>query len=249
MQTKKTPTISIITVVFNGVQTLRATIESIMPQLNEDVEYIVIDGGSTDGTKDIIKAYASHLAYSVSESDSGIYDAWNKGLARASGQYIGFVGADDVLIHDALATYLDHIRQQPKIEYWSSKVIFGHMAGRVIGQPLRWDTFRRYMTVAHVGSLHRRDLYDRFGTYDTSYRIVGDYEFLLRAGCSLRAGFIDQVTAVMGDGGVSNIFALRALAETARAKVERNATSLAAAKFDFFIARLKQVARSLLKKI
>lgn len=238
------PTVTIITAVFNGARTLRATIESIIPQLNDKVEYIVIDGGSTDGTQDIIAEYADHLAYWASEPDRGIYDAWNKGLARASCRYIGFVGADDVLLPDALGTYLSHIRLQPEIEYWSSKVAFGHMAGRVIGQPWRWDRFRRYMTVAHVGSLHRRDLYDRFGTYDTSYRIVGDYEFLLRAGASLKAGFVDQVTVVMGDGGVSNKFALQALAETASAKKKTNATSPAAANLDYYIARFKRAARS-----
>jgi glycosyltransferase involved in cell wall biosynthesis len=212
--------------------------------LSDEVEYVVIDGGSTDGTQDIIAEYAGHLAYWVSERDSGIYDAWNKGLARASGQYIGFVGADDVLLPDALGTYLNHIRQQPDMEYWSSKVAFGHMGGRVIGQPWRWDRFRRYMTVAHVGSLHRRDLYDRFGTYDTSYGIVGDYELLLRVGASLRAGFVDQITVLMGDGGVSNKFALQALVETASAKTKTNATSPAAASFDYYLARFKLAART-----
>lgn len=243
------PSVSIITVVFNGARTLRATMDSVVQQLNDEIEYIVIDGDSTDGTQDIIAEYASHLAYWVSEPDSGIYDAWNKGLAHASGQYIGFVGADDILLPDAISTYLHHIRQQPEIEYWSSKVVFGHMSGRVIGQPWHWDTFRRYMTVAHVGSLHSRDLYDRFGIYDTSYRIVGDYEFLLRAGAPLKAGFVDQVTVMMGDGGVSNKFVLQALEETARAKREKNATSIAVTNFDYCIARFKQAARSWIKKI
>lgn len=248
MTTHSLPIISIITVVYNGAKTLRATMESILPHLSDEVEYIVIDGGSTDGTQDIIAEYADRLAYWVSERDGGIYDAWNKGLSRSSGRYISFVGADDVLLPDAMSTYLSHIRQQPEIEYWSSKVAFGHPAGRVIGQPWRWDRSRRYMTAAHVGSLHRRDLYERLGIYDTSYRIVGDYELLLRAGPSLQAGFVDQVTAVMGDGGVSNKLVKHALAETARAKKETNATSLAEAHFDHIAARLKQAIRLLTRK-
>lgn len=246
MKINNKPIITIITVVFNGAKTLRATIESIIPQLYEEVEYIIIDGGSTDGAQDIIKAYENHLAYWLSEPDQGIYDAWNKGLARAAGQYIGFIGADDVLLPDALNTYLSNISQQPEIEYWSSRVAFGHIEGRIIGQPLLWNNFRRYMTVAHVGSLHRRSLYDRLGTYDSTYRIVGDYEFLLRAGVSLRAGFIDQVTAIMGDGGVSNKFAAQALVETARAKRERNATSALTTKIDYYAARAKLVIRRIL---
>lgn len=245
----KPPTISIITVVFNGAKTLRATIDSIVPQLSDDVEYIVIDGGSSDGTQDIITRYANHLAYWSSEPDGGIYDAWNKGLARASGRYISFIGADDVLLLDAIRVYLNSTRQWPEIEYWSSKVVLGHMAGRVIGQKWRWRRFRRYMTVAHVGSLHRRDLFDRFGTYDTSYRIAGDYEFLLRAGASLKTGFVDQVTVLMGKEGVSNKFVLQALAETARAKRSTNATSFLITEFDDCIARLKHAARSLLGKL
>lgn len=249
MHAQKTPVISIITVVFNGAKTLRATMESIVPQLSDEVEYIVIDGGSTDGTQDIIAAYANHLAYWVSEPDCGIYDAWNKGLARASGQYIGFIGADDVLLPDAMRSYLHHIRQQPEIEYWSSQVVFGHMAGRIIGQPWRWDRFRRYMTVAHVGSLHRRDLYDRFGAYDTSYRIVGDYEFLLRAGDSLRAGFIRQVTLVMGEDGTSNRNASKAIKEAKHAKVKSSAVKIMTAIIDQHLALIKHHLRLLFKSI
>lgn len=248
MSFSEIPVISVITAVFNGANSLRTTIDSVVPQLSNKVEYIIIDGGSTDGTQDIIAEYAGHLAFWVSEPDGGIYDAWNKGLARASGQYIGFVGADDVLLPHALHTYLNHIRQRPEIEYWSSKVAFGHMQGRIIGKPWIWNDFRRYMTVAHVGSLQRRDLYDRFGTYDTSYRIAGDYEFLLRAGDNLKAGFIDQVTAMMGDGGVSNKFALQAIAEAASAKRKRNATTLFETNLDYRIARLKHAARSWIKK-
>ncbi|WP_090043500.1 glycosyltransferase family 2 protein [Limnohabitans sp. 2KL-27] len=244
----KAPVISIVTSVLNSANSLRATFDSIIPQLNSEVEYIVIDGGSTDGTKEIISEYVGHLAYWVSERDSGIYDAWNKGLTRASGRYIGFVGADDILLPGSIYTYLSYIRRQPEIEYWSSKVVLGEINGRVIGKAWRWENFRRYMTVAHVGSLQRRDLYDRFGVYNTNYRIAGDYEFLLRIGEALKAGYIDKVTAIMGDGGVSNKFALQTLAEAARAKKNTDATSKLETIFDYYMARLKLMARSLVRK-
>ncbi len=242
------PTISIITVVFNGAKTLRATIESITPQLTDDIEYLIIDGGSNDGTQDIIQSYAHHLAYWTSESDNGIYDAWNKALTKASGRYIGFVGADDVLLPNTLAVYLNSIHKQPEVEYWSSRIAFGKINGRIIGQPWRWKRFRRYMCVAHVGSLHSRSLYERFGLYDTSYRIAGDYDFLLRSGSTLKAGFIDIVSAVMGDGGVSNKAISLALEETARAKIRHKATSVAVARIDQLLAQLKVAIRSRLTR-
>lgn len=242
--TSKQPTISIITSVLDGASSLRATFESIIPQLSNDVEYIVIDGGSSDGTQEIITEYSSGLAYWVSERDGGIYEAWNKGLSRASGLYICFVGSDDILLPGALCTYLNHIRCQPEIEYWSSKVALGRIDGRIIGKPWHWNKFRRYMNVAHVGSLHRRDLYERFGLYDTSYRIVGDYEFLLRVGDKLNAGFINQVTAIMGDGGVSNKLALKAIGESATAKRNRKVASVVETIIDYYMARIKCAIRS-----
>lgn len=246
---KSAKTITIITVVFNGAKTLRATIDSIVPQLGHEVEYIIIDGGSTDGTQDIIQAYANHLAYWVSEPDEGIYDAWNKGLSCAAGQYIGFVGADDILLPDALNVYLDHIRKQPEIEYWSSRVALGHLGGRVIGQAWRWSSFRRYMTVAHVASFHRRDLYAKLGSYDVSFKIAGDYEFLLRAGENLKAGFIDRVIGVMGDGGISNSQALLAVREAEKAKILTNATSWVFARFDYFVALAKCLTRDPFRRV
>ena len=225
----------------------RATIDSIVPHLSDELDCIVIDGGSIDGRQDIILEYADHVACWVSEPDSGIYDAWNKGLARASGRYIGFVGADDVLLPDTLGTFLSHIRQQPVIEYWGLKVVFGYMGWRVIGQPWRWDRFRRYMTVAHVGSLHRRYLFDRFGTFDTNFRIVGDYEFLLRLGDNLKAGFINQVTVIMGEDGTSNRNACYAIKETRIAKMRSHATTNLMAFIDQQVALTKHHLRSLIK--
>ena len=105
------------------------------------------------------------------------------------------------------------------------------------------------MTVAHVGSLHRRDLYDRLGLYDVTYRIAGDYELLLRAGSSLKAGFINQVTVVMGDGGVSNKFVKQTLAETARAKLEWSGGSVMSIKFQYYAAFAKSKIRWLLSSI
>ncbi len=237
------PLISVVTVVFNGAKTLKNTIESVIPQLGDDVEYIIIDGGSTDGTIEIVREYEHHLAYWISERDSGIYDAWNKAIDVSKGEFISFVGADDVLEPFACATYIEKIRSHPQIEYWSSRVIFGERKGRVIGRPWHWHDFKRYMTVAHVGSLHRRDLFARHGKYDTAFRIAGDYEFLLRVGKNLKAGFVDAVTARMGDGGISNDQALRTLSETRQAKISTKSRGNITSTLDYIWSIAKLTGR------
>ena len=237
------PLISIVTVVFNGAKTLRATIESIVPQLREDVEYIIIDGGSSDGTIDIIREYEEWLSYWSSEPDHGIYEAWNKGIDASRGGFIAFVGADDVLEPGALDSYLMHIQARPFVQYWSSKLAYGGAGKEIIGRPWSWEKLRRYMVVGHVGSMHRRDLYTLYGKYDTTYRIAGDYEFLLRVGKRLQAGFIDRVTVRIGVDGVSKRKALLALRETLSAKVSHRSCSKHAAIIDYVVAHLKLGAR------
>ncbi len=240
------PVISLITVVMNGAKTIRSTIDSIVPQLDGSVEYIIIDGGSTDGTVEIIRDYVRYLAYWVSEADSGIYDAWNKAIAVSRGEFIAFIGADDILEPHACLAYIRQIKSNADIEYWSSRVMFGGSGGRIVGRPWRWGEFRKYMSVAHVGSLHRRDLFVRYGKYDSTFQIAGDYEFLLRIGKVLKAGFLDTVTVRMGDGGVSNTKAILTLRETRRAKLMNKASNVPRATLDFAWALVKLGARRFL---
>lgn len=215
------PLFSIVIACFNAATTLGVAIESVVAQGRDDVELIVIDGNSSDTTVAVIRAHAAHIDHWVSEPDSGIYDAWNKGVMAAHGRYIAFVGADDVLLPGALDAYAGLIAEAPDAEYLSARVEYGEgPRALLIGRPWRWDQFRRYMTVAHVGSLHRRTLFDRIGIFDDSFRITGDYELLLRAGPTLRTAFMDFVTVRMGVGGVSSGQSRRVFDETARAKQE-----------------------------
>lgn len=214
-----TPLISVVIACFNAAATLGAAIASVIAQGRDDVELIVIDGNSTDNTVAVIRAHADRIDHWVSEPDSGIYDAWNKGVRAARGRYMAFVGADDVLLPGALDAYARLIAAVPDAEYLSARVQYGEgPRARVIGAPWRWDRFRRYMTVAHVGSMHRRSLYDRIGLYDDGFAITGDYELLLRAGPSLRTAYMTDVTARMGVDGISSGRSGRVFAEAARAK-------------------------------
>jgi len=196
--------------------------ESVLSQGYNDFEYIVIDGGSTDGTIDIIRRYEDRIAHWISEPDRGIYDAWNKGLRLARGEWIAFLGSDDAYYPDALEEYANFIEKaDSQLDYISSCVNLVNKDMRkvkIICEPWTWQKFRKRMKIAHVGSMHNKRLYERYGLYDTSYRITGDYEFLLRAGQGLKAGFLDAVTAMMRMDGVSqNVMA--AFEEAQRAKV------------------------------
>ena len=219
---RQDPLITVVTAVFNGGQFLEQSISSVLNQTYNNFEYIIIDGGSSDNTLDIIRTYEDAIDYWVSEPDAGIYDAWNKGLRLASGDWIAFLGADDTYLKHALQTYTDFIMKLrgKEYDYISSRVnlVSGSSLLRTIGSEWRWKTFRRYMNVAHAGSLHRRTLYEHYGLYDTSYKICGDYEFLLRPGSSLRAAYLDDVTAEMKIGGTSDN-CLESIHEATRAKI------------------------------
>lgn len=213
------PLISVVIACYNAATTLSAAIDSVMAQRSDDVELIVIDGASRDGTADIIARHVAHLAYWTSEPDTGIYDAWNKGVRAARGRYICFLGADDVFLPGALDAYARQIAATPGAEFVSSRVRYdeGERAP-VIGAPWHWGRFRRHMTTAHVGSMHRRSLFDRIGLYDDGFRITGDYELLLRAGPSLATAFLDVVTVRMGVGGISSGNSTHVFHEAALAK-------------------------------
>lgn len=240
------PRFSIVIATYNAASTLDAAIASVVGQGRDDAELLVIDGGSSDATMEIVRAYGSAISHAVSEPDKGIYDAWNKGVRAATGDYVGFVGADDILLPGALDEYARCIAKNPGAEYVSSRVRYGEGPGaRIIGQPWSWARFRHWMTVAHVGSLHRRSMYERIGLYDDSFGITGDYEWLLRAGPQLRTAFTPAVTAQMGTGGISSGQDTKVFQETARAKARHSGLSAGRIAIDTAVARAKRRVRSL----
>ena len=208
-----------ITATFNAAKTLEACLRSVREQDYSPVEHILVDGGSTDGTSDIIAREVPQGCW-ISEPDRGIYDAWNKGLAMATGEWICFLGADDIFLPDAIAAYMRIAQANPYARYISSRVRWIGPGGRsrLIGKPWSWPRFQRYMSTAHPGSMHHRNLFETCGRYDVSLKIVGDYEFLLRAGKTLQTAFLPQVTVDMLGGGNSDN--IRALDETMQVKVQ-----------------------------
>lgn len=208
------PLISVITATFNAARFLPDTIRSIRAQRYPDFEWIVIDGGSTDSTVELLKENDDIIDYWLSEPDRGIYSAWNKGLLQAQGEWICFLGADDYFWDaHALALMAERLEKLPahvRVAY--GQVMLISIIGQVIhafGKPwedVKWR-FRQEMCIPHQGTMHRRSLFEQHGEFDESFRIAGDYEFLLRELKSADARFIPYITvaAMRQGGGISSV--------------------------------------------
>lgn len=212
--------LSLIIPVYNSATTLRACLDSCFAQSYRNLEVIVIDGGSTDQSVDIIRDCQNHLAFWVSEADGGIYDAWNKGLRQSKGQWIAFMGADDVWSSPASVERLMALAQFPQVNLVTArlqKLAHGGADGYIFGEAWSTRRMRMFMSVAHAGMPHHRSLFDKFGPFDTRFRIAGDYDFLLRAAGDVRAAFLDETVACMGGAGVSSTQLKRVRDESIRA--------------------------------
>lgn len=244
------PNFSIIIACYNSQKFLSLAIDSLLSQTYKDFEVIVVDGGSNDGTLEVLKSYGKKISRWISEPDSGIYDAWNKGIRLSKGRWIGFIGADDVYLPNALEEYAKYVACYSEMDYVSSRVeLFDGMGrSRIIGKPWAWKSFRHYMCVAHVGSLHARRLFDKYGFFSSTYRICGDYELLLRAGKNLQAGFLNQTLARMRTGGVSSANSF-VLFETLIVKLNTRTITPLVAYWDYVLASAKWYFRRLMTKL
>ena len=213
--------ITIIIATYNAGKTLQRCIDSIVPQLSDKTELIVIDGGSIDQTNEIIASNIKYISYTISEKDHGVYDAWNKGVKVAKGQWVLFIGADDKLEEGAIKHYEEYLKEHSDLDFISAKVNYINEYGRTIAITGRqWDYYRcrKNMDVTHVASLTNMDYFRRVGFFNTDYKIVGDYELLMRGGQSMKAGFLNHVVATMAIGGIS--FSVKGLKEQRRVKME-----------------------------
>ncbi|HEY9899021.1 MAG TPA: glycosyltransferase family 2 protein [Pantanalinema sp.] len=209
------PLITVVVAVYNAAETLQRCIDSFEQQTYPNKELIVIDGASSDQSPEIVRANEAKLAYWESERDRGIYHAWNKAVARARGEWIAFLGADDVFADDqALASLAE--ATSAGLDFVWARVAVVAQDGRVralSGSPWDWERMKRTQVVAHPAGLHRRGLFDEVGPFDERYRIAGDYDFLLRCGARVRAAFVDRVVVRFADGGLSSKQRRRLLAE------------------------------------
>jgi glycosyltransferase involved in cell wall biosynthesis len=178
------PLVSIVTIVYNGDKHLEQTIQSVLQQTYPHIEYIIIDGGSTDNSINIIKKYEDQLAYWISERDKGVSDAFNKGVNRAKGEVIGLINADDWYEKDAVEKVVTKIG--------SSDVVYGDLRLWKSEKPevvFKGDHnyLNNEMTLNHPTVFVKRNCYLKYGSFDLTYKYAMDYDLLLRfklKGCS-----------------------------------------------------------------
>jgi glycosyltransferase involved in cell wall biosynthesis len=247
--TSTIPLVSIITAAFRAQDHISKCIESVLAQTYPNIEHIIVDGASDDGTVDILRRYDDEVDIWTSEPDTGIYAAWNKGLTLARGEWIAFLGADDVYLPGAIHEYMELARQHPTAEFLCSTARLVHPSGYspVFGGPWKWPACARALTTIHVGTMHRRSLFERYGTFDASFRSAADYEFLLRAGGRLKTAFLPATTVMVRAGGASETSAN--LYERRRAKMQRGVRSSKAAAVDLVVDLLKFHTRRLMLEL
>lgn len=189
--TNQQPLFSIITVTYNAERWLERTVLSVLSQSYPNIEYIIIDGASKDKTTDIIKQYAAGLSYWISEPDKGLYDAMNKGLKQATGDYVWFLNAGDTLYTaDTVQRIVTSLKKKvslPDVIYGETQIVDAN--GKALGmrrlkapKRLTWKSFRMGMLVCHQSFLAKREIAP---PYNTDYRLVADYDWCIQ--CLKRA--------------------------------------------------------------
>lgn len=243
------PLVSIIVATLNVGSILDRCLRSIWVQDHPRREVIVIDGGSGDGTLDVLRDNADRVAHWESEPDRGTYHAWNKGLGVATGEWVCFLGADDYFPSSDRLSLLVAAAVSKDADLVSGRGAVVDAGGhrlRVIGEPWNRTRLLRHQYVLHPAMLHRRALFDRYGGFDDSYRIAGDYAFLLRLGEDVRVAFVDEVVVCLADGGASRVRLLPVLKETWRVQARHPKIGPLRATANFADAAFKAGARRLL---
>lgn len=198
--------VTVVTVCYNSEATIERTIESVLNQTYANIEYIIVDGLSDDKTMNIVQKYQKQFGKRllvVSETDSGIYDAMNKGIARASGNIIGILNSDDYYEKDAV---------EKIVNAWDGEgmqIIYGFMrtwkAGKEYSVSMLSHQFLHEQMIWHPACFVTKDVYEIIGMFDTQYKSVADYDFMLRAYDSKKIRFtpVYSVIANFSDGGMS----------------------------------------------
>jgi len=228
MSQSLSPLISVVTVVRNGASVIAGCIDSVLAQEITGLEYIIIDGASTDGTQEIIRRYGDAISICISEPDKGLYDAMNKGLRIARGRYIHFLNADDRYVaNDTLSQLLPQLDENT-VCYGA--MIYQEEDGRQrrLGSPFSWE---RELMESHIPQptlFVPARLYREVGEFDLQYRIAADYDMVLRLARRHPVRFVDQPVTLMMAGGISYTQMGRTFKEAARVSVNHGRSAVAA---------------------
>ncbi|MED5098986.1 glycosyltransferase [Niallia circulans] len=202
--------ISIITACFNSEKYIEQTIQSVINQTYKNIEYIIIDGGSTDKTLDIIEDYIHYIDIIVSEKDEGIYDAFNKGINLSSGDYIYFLNSDDYLYDkDVIFNVVEESRK-----YLDIKLLYGNVLSvneqngycKLIGEELTIESLKMDRMPSHQGIFMKRELFFENGLFDKKYKISADFDLLIKVfkQYNLSSIYIDKIISVFRTVGYSS---------------------------------------------
>lgn len=241
-----TPKISIVTIAYNCEKEIEETILSVINQQYDNKEYLIIDGASKDGTMDVVNKYRDKIDVIISEPDKGRSDAFNKGIAHATGDYIVMMNAGDLLADDALDKFARNY--EPGYDVikgntirWNEKTGFKSIEHPVIEYPEIPFNF----LVCHQSTYISKSAYERFGGYGIDYKIVMDFELMLRfARHNAKFMKINENLAVFRMGGISQTSSKRRIKEMKRAMLENEHS-----KFNTYVFILYVRLRSLMRNI
>lgn len=227
MSDYKKPLISVITVSFNSVKYIEQCIRSVIEQSYDDFEYVIIDGGSSDGTKEIIEKYTNHLTYWHSKPDRGLAHAFNEAVKYSKGHWLLFLNSDDYFIDSDVLNKISNFLNK----YSNYDVIFGQVVvvsrednpvkiGGPYGHAFKWRKFIFHDTIPHQAAFTKRDFIEFAGPFNEDFKIAVDYEHYLRKGSSLRAINVPVLMSCMRDGGLSQENLLKTLQDLHKARKE-----------------------------
>lgn len=206
--------VSIITVCLNSDKTIEDTIKSVLSQSYDDIEYIVVDGGSTDSTLDILNKYRDQISKCVSEPDKGIYDAMNKGIKLSNGDIIATLNADDVYADETIVRQMVELMQNNKLDaaYGDLAYIDHNDSNRVVRlwKPGQYNkgAFSYGWVAPHPTFFCRKDIFEKHGFYQNDFRIAADFELMLRfiEKHQIKIAYFPKVIAKMRTGGHANVW-------------------------------------------
>jgi len=206
------PKVTIITVAYNSAKTIEDTLKSVVSQTYQNVEYIIIDGKSTDDTLEICDKYANKISKIISEKDKGIYDAMNKGIKVATGNIIGILNSDDFYANDQVIEQIVNTFNQQKVDAVYADLVYVEADDTTkitrtwISKPYQQDAFLKGWMPPHPTFFLKKECYDNYGTYTLKLKSAADYELMLRMihKHNVKVGYLPEIITKMRVGGVSN---------------------------------------------
>ncbi len=214
--TKEKPLVTIITVVLNGEKYIEQAIQSVVNQTYSNIEYIVIDGGSTDGTIDIIKKYEKFIDYWVSEKDKGLYDAMNKGIKLSHGEIIGLLNSDDFYEKETVEVVVSKFNYDSEIMLVHGAIRNIDSSGKVDSVYGSMEGISDFLSIPfnHPTCFFKKEFYNRFGIFDLTFPTAADYDLMLRFKKNkLKDLYVDRVFTNFRRVGVTSVFRLSQLSE------------------------------------